>query len=91
MNKTNLIDCIVAETGLKKKDVETTVNASFAAIIKALANGEKVQLAGFGSFDVKQRAQREGRNPATGAPMTIPASKGVGFSASKVLKDSVNK
>ena len=91
MNKTNLIDVVAAATELKKKDAEKAIVAVFEAISAAITEGDKVQIAGFGSFEVKARAAREGRNPATGEPMTIAASKGVGFSASKVLKDRVNK
>ena len=89
MNKTQLID-VVAKAGLKKKDAEVAVTAALDAIADALAAGDKVQLIGFGSFEVKERAAREGHNPATGEKITIPASKNVGFSASKALKDKVN-
>lgn len=90
MNKTQLIDIVAKETELKKKDAEAAVNAVIAAIEAGLKEGDKVQLLGFGTFEVKARAAREGRNPATGEKITIPASKFPVFSASKALKDSVN-
>jgi DNA-binding protein HU-beta len=91
MNKTQLIETIVASTGLKKKDVDAVVAATVAAIEQALVNGEKVQISGLGSFDVKERAERTGRNPKTKEQITIPAAKYPAFSASKSLKESVNK
>lgn len=91
MNKSQLIDVVAKETELKKKDAELAVNAVFEAIAAGLAEGDKVQILGFGSFEVNERAAREGRNPATGAKITIPASKYPAFSASKALKDHVNK
>ena len=90
MNKTELIEAIVKETGLKKKDAEAAVNAVFGAITNALKDGDKVQLIGFGTFEVKNVAAREGRNPQTGETIKIAASKKPSFSASKALKDSVN-
>ena len=90
MNKTDLINVVAAEAGLSKKDAEAAVNATLAAIAGALKNGDKVQLIGFGTFEVKDVAAREGRNPKTGAAITIEASKRPGFSASKALKDLVN-
>ena len=90
MNKTQLIDVVAKTANLKKKDAEVAVTAALDAIVEALAAGDKVQLIGFGSFEVKERAAREGHNPATGEKITIPASKNVGFSASKALKDKVN-
>lgn len=90
MNKTDLVNVIAQETEVKKKDIETVVNATFDAIIAALKEGDKVQLIGFGTFEVKDVAAREGRNPATGETITIAASKKPSFSASKVLKDTVN-
>jgi DNA-binding protein HU-beta len=91
MNKTQLIETIVASTGMKKKDVDMVITAFVASIEQALANGEKVQISGLGSFDVKQRAERTGRNPKTKEKITIPAAKYPAFSASKALKESVNK
>ena len=90
MNKTQLIDVVAKNANLKKKDAEAAVTAALDAITGALVAGDKVQIIGFGSFEVKARAAREGHNPATGAKITIPASKNVGFSASKALKDKVN-
>jgi len=91
MNKTQLIETIVASTGMKKKDVDVVITAFVASIEQALANGEKVQISGLGSFDVKERAERTGRNPKTKEQITIPAAKYPAFSASKSLKESVNK
>lgn len=91
MNKTELIENVVKNTGMKKKDVEAVVCAFVASIEEALVNGEKVQISGLGSFDVKQRAERVGRNPKTKEKITIPAAKYPAFSASKTLKESVNK
>ena len=91
MNKTQLIDVVAKETNLKKKEAEVAVNATLAAIANALADSDKVQLIGFGTFEVKERAAREGHNPFTGEKITIAASKHVSFSASKALKDDLNK
>ena len=90
MNKTQLIDVVAAKTGLKKKEADAAVEAVFTAIEEALVAGEKVQVIGFGSFDVKERAARTGRNPATGATIEIPASKYPAFSAGQALKNKVN-
>lgn len=90
MNKTDLVNVIAQETEVKKKDVEAVVNATLDAIVAALKEGDKVQLIGFGTFEVKEVAEREGRNPATGETITIPASKKPAFSASKALKDTIN-
>jgi DNA-binding protein HU-beta len=90
MNKTQLVDAIVAKTGMKKKDAEAALSAAVESITEALANGEKVQISGLGSFEVKTRAERSGRNPKTQQTITIPASKYPAFSASKPLKDVVN-
>ena len=90
MNKTDLVNVVVSETNLTKKDSEAAVNAVIAAIANALKNGDKVQLIGFGTFEVKDVAEREGRNPKTGEVIKIPASKKVSFTASKVLKDQLN-
>ena len=90
MNKTELVAAVAAETQVAKKDVEAVVNATVAAIAEALKKGEKVQLIGFGTFEVKTTAAREGRNPKTGETIKIPAAKKPAFSASKVLKDEVN-
>ena len=90
MNKTNLIDVVAQATGMKKAQADAAVNAALAAISDALAAGEKVQIAGFGSFEVKERAAREGKNPRTGEAIQIAASKNAVFSASKALKDCLN-
>ena len=90
MNKGELINAVAA-TGLSKKDADTAVNAVFGAIGDALAKGEAVQLIGFGTFSVKERAAREGRNPQTGEVVKIKASKAPVFKAGKALKDAVNK
>ena len=90
MNKTDLVNVVAAETNLTKKDSEAAVNAVIAAITNALKNGDKVQLIGFGNFEVKNVAEREGRNPKTGETIKIAASKKPAFTASKALKDEVN-
>lgn len=90
MNKSDLVNVVVSETNLTKKDSEAAVNAAIAAIVNALKEGDKVQLIGFGTFEVKAVAEREGRNPKTGEVIKIPASKKVSFTASKVLKDQLN-
>ena len=90
MTKTELVNVVAAEADLKKKDVETVVNAVLAAVENALKAGDKVQLIGFGTFEAKEVAAHEGRNPKTGETITIPASKRPVFTASKALKDAVN-
>ena len=91
MNKADLISAIVEKTGLTKKETDKTVKAFEEVIIETLAQGGKVQIVGFGTFDVSDRAARVGRNPQTGKEMDIPASKAPRFKAGKVLKDAVNK
>ena len=91
MNKITLADVAANAAGIKKKDAEVAVNAIFAAMANELAAGGKVQIAGFGSFKVKERAERVGRNPKTKEAITIPASKAPAFVAGKDLKDAVNK
>ena len=90
MNKTELISAIAAESGLTKKDSEKALRAFEDVVTKALATGDKVQLVGFGTFDVSERAAREGRNPRTGEPMTIAATKAPRFKVGKALRDAVN-
>ena len=90
MNKTDLINVVAQEAELSKKAAEAAVNATIAAIANALKNGDKVQLIGFGTFEVKEVASREGRNPKTGETIEIAACKKPSFSASKALKDAVN-
>ena len=91
MNKTQLIEAVAETAGIKKTESEKAVNAVFAAIEDALANGDKVQLVGFGGFEVRERAARTGRNPQTGAEMKIDAAKVPAFKAGKALKDLINK
>ena len=91
MNKTDLVNIVAQEAELKKNQAEAAVNAAIAAITNALKDGDKVQIIGFGTFEVKDTAQREGRNPKTGEAITIEASKRPSFTASKVLKDAVNE
>jgi len=90
MNKTELIAAIADKSGLSKKDSEKALKAFEEAVTEELSKGGKVQLVGFGIFDVAERAAREGRNPQTGAPMKIAASKAPRFKVGKTLKDAVN-
>jgi len=90
MNKTDLVNVVADATNIAKKDVDAVIAATFNAITEALKAGDKVQLIGFGSFEVKETAEREGRNPKTGETIKIAAAKKPTFSASKVLKDEVN-
>ena len=90
MNKATLIAKIAEKTGLNKKQAEAAANAFTDTILEALKEGDKVQLIGFGTFDVAERAAREGRNPRTGATMNIEASKAPRFKAGKALKDKIN-
>ena len=89
MNKAELIMAVTEETGYTKKDVETTLNAVMKAITEALAQEEKVQIVGFGSFETKHRAERMGRNPRTKEDVLIPATKTPIFKAGKALRDAV--
>jgi DNA-binding protein HU-beta len=91
MNKAELINAAAEKSGLSKKDTEAAVNAAIESITEALSGGDKVQLVGFGSFEVKSRAARIGRNPKTKASIEIPASKVPVFKAGKALKDVVSK
>ena len=90
MNKVQLVDAVAAAGKLTKKDAEVAVKAVTDSIVEALKNGEKVQLVGFGTFEVKTREAREGRNPRTGEKITIAASKHPAFTAGKAFKDAVN-
>lgn len=90
MNKSDLIAAIAAKTGETKKSAEATVNAFVDVVTGTLVEGEKVQLVGFGSFEVRKRAARKGRNPQTKEEIKIPASKAPVFKAGKALKDLVN-
>jgi len=89
MNKQELVSAVAARTGMSKKDTETMVNATLETISATLQNGEKVQLMGFGTFDVKERAARTGHNPKTKEPIQIPAAKVVAFKVGKNLKESL--
>ena len=90
-NKTELVAAIADKAGLTKKDAEAAVKAFTDVVSAQLKKGDKVQLVGFGTFEVTKRAAREGRNPQTGAVMKIAASKAPKFKAGKALKDLVNK
>ena len=91
MNKTELTAALAEKTGSNKKDAEKAINAFVDVVTEALANGEKIQIVGFGSFEVKTREARTARNPRTGEEIKIGASKAPVFKAGKALKDSVNK
>ena len=91
MNKAELVAAIAAKTELSKKDSEKALKAFIDVVAEELKKGEKVQLVGFGTFEVAKRAAREGRNPQTGKAMKIAASKAPKFKAGKALKDEVNK
>jgi DNA-binding protein HU-beta len=91
MNKADLISKIAVNSGLSKKDSEKALAAAIDAIVETLKEGEKVQLVGFGIFDVKERAARTGRNPKTKEAIKIPASRTPQFKAGKALKDAVAK
>jgi DNA-binding protein HU-beta len=91
MTKAELIDAVALETEQTKRDVAVVVDAVLENIKKTLQKGEKVQLIPFGSFEVRERKKREGRNPKTGEKLTIPARKVPAFHAGKDLRDSVNK
>ena len=91
MNKTELIAAAAEISGISKKDTEAVINATIESIASALKADEKVQLVGFGSFEVKKRAARTGRNPKTKETIEIPASKVPAFKAGKALKDAVSK
>ena len=91
MNKTELIAAVAEKAEISKKDAEKAVKAFTDAVAEELAKGGKVQLVGFGNFEVSERPAREGRNPRTGETMTIAASKTPKFKPGKALKDAVNK
>ena len=90
MNKTELIAAISTKAGLTKKDAEKVLKAFTDTVTEELKKGEKVQIVGFGTFEVSERAARDGRNPSTGEPMSIAASKEPRFKAGKALKDAIN-
>ena len=90
MKKAELVEAIAEKTGLTKADSTRALEATFEVITKALKKGERVPVAGFGTFNVTKRKAREGRNPQTGATVKIPARKAVTFKAGSALKDAVN-
>ena len=90
MNKTELVAAMAEKAGLSKKDAEAALKAFTETVAEELKKGEKIALVGFGTFEVSERAAREGRNPQTGATMTIAASKAPKFKAGKALKDMIN-
>lgn len=90
MNKTSLVDIVAQNTGLKKREAEAAVNAVLQAITDDLATGGKVQLAGFGTFKVREKGERKGRNPKTGEEIVISASRSIVFTPGKTLKDAAN-
>lgn len=89
MNKTELVASVAEKAGLSKKDAEKAVSAVFESITESLKAGDKVALVGFGTFDVKERAERECKNPRTGETVISPATRVPGFKAGKGLKDAV--
>ncbi len=89
MNKVDLVELVAEKARLTKKDATVAVDEVFEGMVEALARGEEVRIAGFGSVVVKERKPRQGVNPSTGEKMTIPAAKVVGFKAAKALKDRV--
>ena len=91
MNKAELVEALATKTGETKKSAEASLNAFIEVITEAMKKGDKVQLVGFGSFEVRKRAARKGRNPQTGEEMKIAASKAPVFKAGKALKEKVNK
>ncbi len=90
MNKTELIAAVAAKTGEEKSVADKNVNAVLSTIMDTLVAGDKVQVIGFGTFEVKERAARKGKNPQTGETIDIAASKSAGFKAGKALKDALN-
>ncbi len=91
MNKTGLITAVSSKLNLNKKDVEAVINETFDTIIEALSCEDKVQVIGFGTFEVRNRSERQGRDPRTNEVITIAASKNPAFKAGKALKEAVNK
>ena len=89
MNKAELVAAVADRTELSKKDAEKPLKAFVDVVAEELKKGEKIQLVGFGTFEVSERAAREGRNPANGQPMQIAASKATKFKAGKALKDAI--
>jgi DNA-binding protein HU-beta len=89
MNKGELVDAIATKANVTKKEADAVLSATIDTIVEAVASGDKVTLVGFGSFEKRNRAQREGRNPKTGETMTIAATSVPGFSAGKLFKEKV--
>ncbi|MEH2029398.1 MAG: HU family DNA-binding protein [Nostoc sp.] len=89
MNKGELVDAVAAKANITKKQADEVISAFLSVVTEAVANGEKVTLIGFGSFERRERSEREGRNPKTNEPMTIPATKVPAFSAGKQFKEKV--
>ena len=90
MNRTELVAAMAEKSQLSKKDAESALKAFIDVVSEEMQKGEKIQLVGFGTFEVSERAAREGRNPQSGEPMTIAASKAPKFKAGKALKDAIN-
>ena len=90
MNKTDLVAALAEQAGVSKKDAEKVLKAFTDVVTDELKKGEKVQLVGFGTFEVSERAAREGRNPVNGKPIKIPASKAPKFKPGKAFKDALN-
>lgn len=88
MNKTELIAAVAEKAGLPKKDADNAVNAMLNTIVETVAKDEKVQIVGFGTFELRSRNERQGRDPRTNSPITIPASRVPAFKAGKAFKDS---
>ncbi|MFU0833691.1 MAG: Integration host factor subunit alpha [Oscillospiraceae bacterium] len=88
MNKTELISAVAEKTGLSKKDADSAVNAMLSTIVDTVAKNEKVQIVGFGTFELRNRSERQGRDPRTNSPITIPASRVPAFKAGKAFKDA---
>lgn len=89
MNKGELVDAVAAKTNITKKQADEVISAFLSVVTEAVANGDKVTLVGFGSFERRERSEREGRNPKTNEPMIIPATKVPAFSAGKQFKEKV--
>ncbi|MDZ8141118.1 MAG: HU family DNA-binding protein [Nostoc sp. DedQUE04] len=89
MNKGELVDAVASKANVTKKQADEVISAFLSVVTEAVANGEKVTLIGFGSFERRERSEREGRNPKTNEPMTIPATQVPAFSAGKQFKEKV--
>ncbi|MEA5605366.1 HU family DNA-binding protein [Nostoc sp. UHCC 0252] len=89
MNKGELVDAVAAKTNITKKQADEVISAFLSVVTEAVANGDKVTLVGFGSFERRERSSREGRNPKTNEPMTIPATRVPAFSAGKQFREKV--